>query len=72
MTRSFRPCRARRARISSPAAPSSSASPQAKGLRELMQAVTRGAKALAASLERAGLPLYLGGTDPRVVILDLQ
>jgi glycine hydroxymethyltransferase len=43
-----------------------------EGFRELMQAVTRGAKALAASLERAGLPLYLGGTDTHMVILDLR
>jgi glycine hydroxymethyltransferase len=45
---------------------------QREGFRELMQAVVRGAKALAASLERAGLSLYLGGTDTHMVILDLR
>ena len=43
-----------------------------EGFRELMQAVVRGAEALAASLKAAGLFLYLGGTDTHMVILDLR
>jgi glycine hydroxymethyltransferase len=43
-----------------------------QGFRDLMQAVVSGAKALATSLEQAGLSLYLGGTDTHMVILDLR
>ena len=40
--------------------------------RALMRSVVRNATVLAASVEEAGLTLYLGGTDTHMVILDLR
>jgi glycine hydroxymethyltransferase len=42
------------------------------GFRALMLRVVENAGALAAALRRAGFPLYLGGTDTHMVILDLR
>jgi glycine hydroxymethyltransferase len=40
--------------------------------RALMREVVRNAKALARGILEAGLPLYLGGTDTHMVVVDLR
>jgi glycine hydroxymethyltransferase len=41
-------------------------------LAELMKAVRANARALADGIGRSGLPLYLGGTDTHMVVVDLR
>jgi glycine hydroxymethyltransferase len=42
------------------------------GFAALMRAVVRNARAFADALMEAGLPLYLGGTDTHMVVVDLR
>ncbi|MFQ5757054.1 MAG: serine hydroxymethyltransferase [Acidiferrobacterales bacterium] len=43
-----------------------------EAFRKLMEAVVRNAQALARSLLDHGVPLYLGGTDTHMVVVDLR